>query len=91
MKRHQRVDHGAHGHQGKEAGGDATDGVAEVEEADGETAEDDGEVEPGEEGALVGEEDFGFDAGGEGDALSCMRAMVRMTSEEDMGGEKVKE
>lgn len=70
MKRHQGVDHGAHGDEGEEAGGDATDGVAEVEEADGETAEDDGEVEPGEEGALIGEEDFGFDAGGEGDALS---------------------
>ncbi len=70
MKRHQRVDHGAHGHQRKEAGGDAADGITEVEEADGETAEDDGEVEPGEEGSLVGEEDFGFHPGGQGDPLS---------------------
>lgn len=70
MERDQRVDHRSHGNQRKEAGGDATDGIAEVEQADGETAEDDGEVEPGEEGTLVGEEDFGFDAGGEGDALS---------------------
>ena len=45
-------------------------GVAEVEEADGEAAEDYGEVEPGEEGAFVGEEDFGFYAGGEGDAFA---------------------
>jgi hypothetical protein len=86
VKRGERVDHGAHGDQGKEAGGDAANGVAEVEKADGEPAEDDGEVEPGEEGALVGEEDFWFDAGGEGDALACMRRVVRMTSEEEMGG-----
>ncbi len=72
MKRHQRVDHGTHCHQRKEAGGDATDGITEVEEADGETAEDDSKVEPGEEGALVGEEDFGFHAGGQRDPLSCV-------------------
>jgi hypothetical protein len=44
--------------------------VAEVEEADGETAEDDGEVKPWEKGTLVGEEDFGLDTGGKGDALA---------------------
>lgn len=64
------VDHGCHGDNGEEGGGDAADAVAEVEEADCEPAEDDGEVEPGEEGALVGEEDFWFDAGWEGDALA---------------------
>ena len=72
MKRHQRVYHGAHGHDREQGGGDASDGVAKVEEADGKAAEDDGEVEPGEKGALVGEEDFGFNAGGEGDALPWM-------------------
>lgn len=66
------VDHGGHGDDGEEGGGDAADAVAEVEEADGEAAQDDGEVEPGEECALVGEEDFGFDAGGEGDAFAWM-------------------
>ena len=71
MEREQRVQHRGHGHQRKEAGGDTADGVAEVEQADGEAAEDDGEVEPGEEGALVGEEDFGLDARGEGDAFAC--------------------
>jgi hypothetical protein len=71
MERHQGIDHGAHGDEGEEPGGDTTNGISEVEEADGETTEDDGEVEPGEEGALVGEEDFGLDARGEGDALSC--------------------
>jgi hypothetical protein len=54
-----------------EARADLADAVAEVEEADGQAAQDDGEVEPGEEGALVGEEDFGLDAGGEGDAFAC--------------------
>lgn len=73
------VDHGAHGDDGEEGGGDATDTVTEVEEADGETAQDDGEVEPGEEGTLVGEEDFGLDAGGQGNSLAydCQRELVK--------------
>lgn len=64
------VDHGRHGDDGKETGGDTTDAVTEVQETDGQTAQDDGEVEPGEEGPLVGEEDLGFDSGGQGDALA---------------------
>jgi len=67
---HEGVQHGGQGDEGEEARGDLADAVAEVEQADGQTAEDDGEVEPGEEGAFVGKEDFGFDAGGEGDALA---------------------
>jgi hypothetical protein len=70
MERKQRIRHSHHSNEGKQAGADFPDFVAEVEKADGEAAEYDGEVEPGEEGALVGEEDFGFDACGEGDALS---------------------
>lgn len=42
----QSVDHGHHGNEGKEAGGDLSNLVAKVEQADCETAEDDGEVEP---------------------------------------------
>ena len=71
MERHERVDHAPHRYDGEEAGTDAGSGVgAKVEQTDGEAAEDDGEVEPGEESALVGEEDFGLDAGGESDALA---------------------
>lgn len=44
--RHQRIDHGQHGHAGEEEGRDEGGPVAEVEHADGEGAEDDGEVEP---------------------------------------------
>jgi hypothetical protein len=70
MERKQRIRHSHHSNEGEQASADFPDFVAEVEKADGEAAEYDGEVEPGEEGALVGEEDFGFDACGEGDALS---------------------
>ena len=70
MEGHEGVEHGGQGDEGEEAGGDLADAVAEVEEADGQAAQDDGEVEPGEEGAFVGEEDFGLDAGGEGDAFA---------------------
>ena len=71
MERHKRIDHAPHRHDGEETGADAGSGVgAKVEQADGEAAEDDGEVEPGEKGALVSEEDFGLDAGGEGDAFA---------------------
>lgn len=66
----QRVDHGSHGNDGENGSADLADLVAKVEQPDGEAAEDDGEVEPGEECAFVGEEDFGLDAGGEGDALA---------------------
>lgn len=72
MERKQRINHCRNSHQRKETGADLADAVAKVEQADGEAAEDDGEVEPGEEGALVGEEDFGFDASGEGDAFAWM-------------------
>ena len=71
MERHKRIDHGGHGHDGEQPRADPADRVAEVEQTDGEGGEQDGEVEPGEEGAFVGEEDFGLDAGGEGDAFAC--------------------
>ena len=71
MERHVRVDHAPHRYDCEETGADAGGGVgAKIEQTDGETAEDDGEVEPGEEGALVGDEDLGLDAGGEGDAFA---------------------
>jgi hypothetical protein len=43
--------------------------VTEVEEADGEAAEDDGKVQPGQERALVRERDLGLDAHRERDPL----------------------
>lgn len=77
MKCHQRVDHSPHSDEGEEPRRDTADGISKVEKTDSQSAEDDGEVEPGEEGALVGEEDFGFDACGEGDALSCTEEAIR--------------
>lgn len=44
--------------------------MPEVQQAYGEATEDDGEVEPGEEGPFVSEEDFGFDASGECDSFA---------------------
>ena len=67
------VEHRRHCDGGEADGADPADAVAEVEKADGEAAEDGGEVEPGEECALIGEEDFWFDASGEGDAFACVR------------------
>lgn len=46
VKRHYGVDHGCHGNDGEQGGGDATDTVSEVEETHGQTTEDDGEVKP---------------------------------------------
>lgn len=40
------VYHGSHGDEGEEASADLADLVAKVEQADGQAAEDDGEVEP---------------------------------------------
>lgn len=40
------VDHGCHGDDGKQGGGDATDAVTEVEETHGQATENDGEVQP---------------------------------------------
>ena len=64
------VDHSAHGDDGEKSGGDATDAIAEIQKTNSETAEDDGKVEPGEEGTLIGEEDLWLDTGREGDALA---------------------
>lgn len=44
--RHQGIYHGQHGHAGEEKRRDKGRSVAEVEHADGQGAEDDGEVEP---------------------------------------------
>lgn len=44
--------------------------IAEVEQRGGDGAEDDGEFEPGEEGAFGGEVDLGLDAHGDVDAFS---------------------
>lgn len=42
----QGVDHGQHGHAGKEEGGDERHSVAKVKHSDGQGTEDDGKVEP---------------------------------------------
>ncbi len=76
MERHEGVDHGGHGDEGEETGGDAPNAITEVEEADGQAAEDDGEVQPAQKGALIGEEDLGFDSCGQGNALACRRLVV---------------
>ena len=69
------VNHGRHCDDGEEGSGYATDSVAKIEQADSQTAEDDGEIQPREERSLVGEEDFGLNASGKGDALACRRKM----------------
>jgi len=71
MEGEEGIQHRGHGNQSEQPGADLSDLVAEIEKADSETAEDDGEVEPGEEGALIGEEDFWLDTDGQGDALAC--------------------
>lgn len=71
MECHKRVDHAPHCHDCEEPGADAGSGIgAEVQQTDREAAEDDGKVEPGEKGALIGEEDFGLDSGGEGNTFA---------------------
>ena len=60
---------------GEAEGGDLGGLVAKVEHADGEGADNDGEVQPREEGPLVGEVDFGLDAGGEGNALAYKKVV----------------
>ena len=46
MERDKGVDHCSHRDEGEQSGADAADAVTEVEQADGEAAEDDGEVQP---------------------------------------------
>ena len=69
MVRSERIDHRSHRHNREDHSGRAANIIAKIQQAYGEPTKDDGEVEPREEGALVGEEDFGFDADGEGDAF----------------------
>lgn len=72
MKRHQRIYHSCHSNKREQPSRNTANTVAEVQKADGEAAEDDGEIKPGEKSALIGEEDFWFDAGGEGDSFACL-------------------
>lgn len=70
MKRNKRIRHAAHRDEREQSCAYQGRGVVtEVQETDGETAEDDGKVQPGEEGSFVCEKDFRFDARGEGDAF----------------------
>lgn len=46
MERDQRIYHGSHGDEREERGRDSADAITKVEQADGEPAQDDGEVEP---------------------------------------------
>lgn len=66
----QGVHHHDHRDKHEHARRDASDTVAKVQETDRQGAEKDGEVEPGQEGALVGEKDLGLDTHGQGDALA---------------------
>lgn len=67
----ERVGHGGHGDEGEESGRDTANAVTKVEQANGETAKNDGEIEPREEGSLVGEKDLGLNTSGECNTLSC--------------------
>jgi len=46
MVRKERIYHGSHRHDGEEEGGDEGGPIAEIQHADGERAEDNGEIEP---------------------------------------------
>lgn len=85
MEGEEGIQHSHHGNKSEEAGRDLADAIAKVEQADGEAAEDDGEVKPGEKGALVGEEDLGLDACGEGDALAWGVLVVGGVNNEETG------
>lgn len=86
MKRHERISHGSNSHENEEDGGDLADAISKVQETHGETAEDDGEVEPGEEGSFVGEEDFRFKACGQRDAFAWSRIPGQMSCVDGGGG-----
>lgn len=70
MERKQRIHHRQHRDAREQHGADLAGAITKVQQANGQGAEDDGEVEPGEEGTFVGEEDFGFDARGDCDAFA---------------------
>lgn len=53
---------------GKRPGRSKRNGIAKIEEAGGDATKDDGELEPGEEGAFGGEVDFRLDADGDVDS-----------------------
>lgn len=46
MVRHQRIQHGQHGHAGEEEGRNEGHAITKVEHSNGQGAQDDGEVEP---------------------------------------------
>ena len=70
MECHKRIHHRSHSHNCEQPRTYPPYIVTKVQEANGQSAEYHGEIQPAEECPLVGEEDFGFYAGGKGDAFS---------------------
>lgn len=70
MEDAERIHHCGHGDEREQSGTDLPDLVTEVEKSNGQTAEDDAEIQPREECAFIGEEDFWFDPDREGDAFA---------------------
>lgn len=66
----QRVYHGCHCNEREESSTDLSDLITKVEETDGQTTQDNGKVEPGEKGSLIGEKDLGLDTGWKGNPLA---------------------
>lgn len=83
------VYHSSHSHERKQARTNLSDSVAKVQEADGETTEDDGKVEPREECTFIGKENLGLDADWEGYALSWQRirlGTLKLNSDDGVPG-----
>lgn len=70
MERNKRIDHRSHSHEREQPRRDAAYWVTKVQKANGKATEYDGEVEPWEEGPLIGEENFGLDTCGERNSLA---------------------
>jgi hypothetical protein len=65
------VHHSSHADEREQAGADLAHLVTEVEQANRQTTQNDGEIQPREKCPLVCEEDFGFDPCGKGDSFAC--------------------
>lgn len=65
----QCVDHGQHGNECEQTSTDSSNQVTEVQQTHTQGAQNDGEVQPGKEGSLIGEEHFWLDSGRQGDSL----------------------
>ena len=70
MESDQGIDHGRHCNEGKQGSRNATDSVTKVQKSNRQSTQNNREIQPGEKGTLIREEDLGLYTGWESNSFA---------------------